>query len=106
MVVADDDVREWGKQNWEEKSADYAEMGYVPVSMKNDFLEIYPDPIKRADIQYVEPAGAPDTGAGDSLNQDDAAYTGTSDAADTEISDDAADTDSSETQDQELDNAA
>nr|WP_297770933.1 HAD family hydrolase [uncultured Butyrivibrio sp.] len=106
MVVADDDVREWGKQNWEEKSADYAEMGYVPVSMKNDFLEIYPDPIKRADIQYVEPAGAPDTGAGDSQNQDDAAYTGTSDAADTEISDDAADTDSSETQDQELDNAA
>ncbi len=106
MVVADDDVREWGKQNWEEKSADYAEMGYVPVSMKNDFLEIYPDPIKRADIQYVESAGAPDTGAGDSQNQDDAAYTGTSDAADTEISDDAADTDSSETQDQELDNAA
>lgn len=98
MVVADDDVREWGKQNWEEKSADYAEMGYVPVSMKNDFLEIYPDPIKRAGIQYVEPAGAPDTGAGDSQNQDD--------AADTEISDDAADTDSSENLDQELDNAA
>lgn len=120
MVVADDDVREWGKQNWEEKSADYAEMGYVPVSMKKDFLEIYPDPIKRADIQYVEPAGAPDTGAGDSLNQDDAADTGagdsqnqddaadtgTSDAADTEISDDAADTDSSENLDQEQDNAA
>ena len=113
MVVADDDVREWGKQNWEEKSADYAEMGYVPVSMKNDFLEIYPDPIKRADIQYVEPAGAPDTGAGDSQNQDDAAYTGTSDAADTGTSvpqsqeqDDASDTDSSENLDQEQDNAA
>lgn len=113
MVVADDDVREWGKQNWEEKSADYAEMGYVPVSMKKDFLEIYPDPIKRADIQYVEPAGAPDTGVDDSQNQDDAAFTGTSDAADTEISEpqsqeqnDAADTDSSENLDQEQDNAA
>ena len=30
-------------------------LGYVPVSMKNDFLKIYPDTIKRADEQYVEP---------------------------------------------------
>ena len=55
MVVADDDVREWGKQNWEEKSAQYKEQGYVPVSMKNDFAEIYPSTISRADKQYIEP---------------------------------------------------
>ena len=55
MIVADDDVREWGKQDWEKKSADYKEQGYVPVSMKNDFAEIYPAPIKRAEVQYVEP---------------------------------------------------
>ena len=54
MVVADDDVREWGTQNWEEKSAQYEEQGYVPISMKNDFLKIYPDTIKRADEQYME----------------------------------------------------
>lgn len=55
MIVADDDVREWGKQDWAEKSAQYAEMGYVPVSMKNDFYKIYPDTIQRAATQYVEP---------------------------------------------------
>ncbi len=54
MVVADDDVREWGKQDWAEKSAAYAEQGYVPVSMKNDFLKIYPDTITRSDEQYIE----------------------------------------------------
>ncbi len=55
MVVADDDVREWGTQNWEEKSAQYTEQGYVPISMKNDFEKIYSDDITRADVQYVEP---------------------------------------------------
>ena len=54
MVVADDDVREWGTQNWDEKSAQYAEQGYVPISMKNDFLEIYPETVTRADVQYIE----------------------------------------------------
>ena len=58
MVVADDDVREWGTQNWEEKSAQYEEQGYVPISMKNDFAEIYPAPISRADTQYKEPETA------------------------------------------------
>lgn len=53
MVVADDDVREWGKQNWEEKSADYESKGYIPISMKNDFARIYPDDITKADQQYV-----------------------------------------------------
>ena len=55
MVVADDNVREWGMQDWAEKSAAYTEQGYVPISMKNDFLKIYPDTIKRADVQYTAP---------------------------------------------------
>ncbi|MBQ8971416.1 MAG: haloacid dehalogenase-like hydrolase, partial [Lachnospiraceae bacterium] len=58
MVVGDDTVREWGPQNWEEKSAEYEEQGYVPISMKNDFAEIYPEPISRADTQYTEPETA------------------------------------------------
>ena len=53
MVVADDDVREWGTQNWEEKSADYAAKGFIPVSMKNDFAQIYPDDVTKAEQQYV-----------------------------------------------------
>ena len=54
MVVADDDVREWGKQNWEEKAAENREKGYVPVSMKNDFAQIYPEGIVKASEQYHE----------------------------------------------------
>ena len=61
MVVADDNVREWGTQNWEEKSAQYEEQGYVPISMKNDFAEIYPEPISRADTQYTEPETVDET---------------------------------------------
>ncbi len=52
MIVADDTEREWGPQNWEEKSAEYIEMGYVPVSMKNDFKQIYPDGIMPSAEQY------------------------------------------------------
>ena len=55
MVVADDDVREWGTQDWTEKSAQYKEQGYIPISMKNDFAMIYPESISRADTQYTEP---------------------------------------------------
>ena len=29
MVVADDNVREWGKQDWDQKSADYIAKGYI-----------------------------------------------------------------------------
>ena len=54
MVVADDDIREWGNQNWTEKSAAYSEQGYVPISMKNDFLQIYPESVNKADTQYRE----------------------------------------------------
>ena len=56
MVVADDTEREWGKQSWEEKSKEYIDMGYIPVSMKNDFAQIYPEGITIAETQYVAPA--------------------------------------------------
>ena len=55
MVVADDSVREWGKQNWEEKSASYISQGYVPISMSKDFLKIYPDSVSKSAQQYAEP---------------------------------------------------
>ncbi len=53
MVVADDDVREWGTQDWEAKSADYAAKGFIPISMKDDFAVIYPEEIVKAPEQYV-----------------------------------------------------
>ena len=56
MVVADDDVREWGTQDWETKSADWAAKGYVPISMKNDFAAIYPEGMKKAEEQFHERA--------------------------------------------------
>ena len=59
MVVADDTVREWDRQNWDEKSAEYIEKGYVPISMAKDFLQIYADGITKADQQYV-PLEIPD----------------------------------------------
>lgn len=54
MVVADDTEREWGPQDWAEKSAEYEAQGYIPVSMKNDFAQIYPDGITIAAEQYHE----------------------------------------------------
>ena len=53
MVVADDTAREWGPQNWAEKSADYTAKGYIPVSMKEDFAKIYPDGITKSENQYT-----------------------------------------------------
>ena len=53
MIIADDNVREWGTQDYEAKSADYIAKGYVPISMKNDFAVIYPEGITKADEQYV-----------------------------------------------------
>ena len=52
MVVADDTEREWGPQDWEKKSREYIGMGYIPISMKNDFLQIYNSNIKKAPEQY------------------------------------------------------
>ena len=56
MIVADDAVREWGTQDWEKKSAEYSAMGYTPVSMKNEFAQIYPEAITKAQEQYTETA--------------------------------------------------
>jgi len=53
MIIADDDVREWGTQDYETKAADYTAKGYIPISMKNDFAQIYPDGITKAKEQYV-----------------------------------------------------
>ena len=55
MVVADDSEREWGTQDWDEKSQEYRDMGYIPVSMKNDFAQIYPEQITKAETQYQPP---------------------------------------------------
>ena len=52
MVVADDGEREWGTQDFATKSLDYAAQGYVSISMKNDFAQIYPDLITKAAVQY------------------------------------------------------
>ena len=55
MVVADDNIREWGTQSWEEKSLEYSSKGFIPISMKNDFAEIYNKDIKKAAKQYQPP---------------------------------------------------
>ena len=55
MIVADDAEREWGTQDWNEKSEQYAAAGYIPVSMKNDFARIYPEQITKAEVQYQSP---------------------------------------------------
>ena len=54
MVVADDSVREWGKQDYAKKSEEYIAKGYIPISMKDDFAEIYEKDITKANEQYVE----------------------------------------------------
>ena len=54
MLVADDDVREWGTQDWMAKSADYLAKGYIPISMRNDFTQIYAEGITKADQQFQE----------------------------------------------------
>ena len=54
MIVADDSEREWGTQDWTEKSEQYIQAGFIPISMKNDFSMIYPETITKAPEQYVE----------------------------------------------------
>ena len=54
MVIADDNVREWGKQDYDKKAEEYIAKGYIPISMKNDFAEIYEANITRADEQYID----------------------------------------------------
>ena len=52
-IIADENEREWGTQNWDEKSAEYIEKGFVPISMKQDFAVIYPEGITKAAEQYI-----------------------------------------------------
>ena len=52
MVVADDPEREWGKESWDDKSASYIAKNYVPISMKNEFKQIYKSGITKAEKQY------------------------------------------------------
>ena len=59
MVLADDDVREWGDpQNAAEKKASYEAMGIGTISMRDDFLTIYgdgvaKDPLVRYQLEQV-----------------------------------------------------
>lgn len=52
-----------GTQNWAEKSEQYAAQGFIPISMAQDFAQIYPDTITKAPEQYKErtPAEQPET---------------------------------------------
>ena len=91
MIVADDSEREWGTQDWEAKSADYLAKGFIPISMKTDFAQIYPDGITKAAEQYV-PAdiqlSAAQTPAQDALDYADAenwAYFGIGEGKDADL---------------------
>lgn len=52
MIVADDNEREWGNDDWDEKSAQYSAQGYTPVSMRRDFAVIYQKGVTKASEQY------------------------------------------------------
>lgn len=52
MIIADDNLREWGTQDYDTKSKDYISKGYIPISMKNDFAMIYSLEITKASSQY------------------------------------------------------
>ena len=52
MIVADDNEREWGTADWNEKSAQYSAQGYTPVSMRRDFSVIYQKGVTKASEQY------------------------------------------------------
>ncbi|MCR4605604.1 MAG: haloacid dehalogenase-like hydrolase [Eubacterium sp.] len=49
MIVADDGERDWPGYDWDKKSAEYAGMGYHPVSMKQEFKQIYKDGVEKGD---------------------------------------------------------
>ena len=59
MVLADDDIREWGEpENAAEKKASYEAMGIGTISMRDDFLTIYGDgvaknPLARYQLEQV-----------------------------------------------------
>ena len=70
MVVADDDVREWGTQDWEEYSEKYTEMGYTPISMRTDFAQIYPEGITKSEQQYTRSEWVPDNETEEETTED------------------------------------
>ncbi len=54
MMVADDPFREWGTQDWDKKSEEYRSKGYIPISMRTEFAQIYGDGITKSAEQYRE----------------------------------------------------
>ena len=52
MIIADDNEREWGTKNWGQESQKNIDMGYTPISMKNEFRQIYREGVKKAPQQY------------------------------------------------------
>ena len=55
MIIADDAEREWGTADWAEKSEENIAKGYIPISMKDEFAQIYPEQISKAEAQYQAP---------------------------------------------------
>lgn len=52
VIIADDTEREWGPDDWDKKSAQCIEKNYIPVSMKNDFAQIYEKGVEKGEKQY------------------------------------------------------
>ena len=48
MIINDDTDRDWAGEDWAENSAKYAAMGYQPISIKNEFKNIYKDGVEKA----------------------------------------------------------
>ncbi|MBQ7200623.1 MAG: hypothetical protein IJS24_04540, partial [Eubacterium sp.] len=48
MIINDDTDRDWAGEDWAENSAKYAAMGYQPISIKNEFKNIYKEGVEKA----------------------------------------------------------
>ena len=48
MIINDDTDRDWSGEDWEENSKKYSDMGYQPVSIKNEFKNLYKEGIEKA----------------------------------------------------------
>ena len=51
MIINDDTDRDWAGEDWEENSEKYSAMGYQPVSIKNEFKNLYKEGIEKAVLQ-------------------------------------------------------
>ena len=51
MIINDDTDRDWAGEDWEENSKKYSDMGYQPVSIKNEFKNLYKEGIEKAVLQ-------------------------------------------------------